>query len=495
MIKVQDPAKNLSSGGSVGIAVLIALLLSLLAACSFAPKYQRPLMPLPMHYKERDQWKPAQSSTALKKVNFWWQLFEDPVLNRLQKRLTGANQNLKVAFARYQEATAAVQVARSAYYPTLLGIANANKQRTSKTVANPNPVATFSDFLLGGNLSYEVDLWGRIRNTVAASESSAEASAADLAAVALSLHAELASDYFSLRGNEAAQRVLDKTVRAYQKALELIRQRYRGGIAAIADVEQAITQLETAKTMAANLHLEHAQLDHAIAVLVGEVPANFNLAASKAKRRWIELGPKLPSTLLERRPDIAAAEQRVKAANAEIGVACAAFFPSIELTTVAGFESQVLGKLISAPSLFWSLGAVNALSVTQPLATQVIFDGGRLRGLLNTAKASYYETVATYRQTVLTAFQEVEDGLAGLHWLDEENRTQEAGTLAAERALDQARKRYFGGITNYLDVIVNENIALSAELSLVNLQTRRQLASLQLIKALGGGWSCCSQCC
>jgi NodT family efflux transporter outer membrane factor (OMF) lipoprotein len=480
------------------IKALILLFISLLTACSFAPMYHRPLMPLPMHYKETDQWKPAQSAKILKKVDFWWELFEDPVLNELEQKLTGANQNLKVAYARYQEAIAAVQVERSAYYPTILGLANANRQKTSKTVANPLPVNHFSDFLVGTNFSYQLDLWGRIRNAVAASESRAEASAADLAGVALSMHAELASDYFALRGDEAAQRVLDKTVLAYQKALSLTQNRHKGGAAAIADVDQALAQLQRAKTLAADIRLQQAQLKHAIAVLLGEFPASFTMPPARKKLKLVSLAPELPSILLERRPDIAAAEQRVRAANAEIGVACAAFFPSIDLIAVAGFESRSLLKLFTAPSSFWSLGSINALSISQPLASVVFFDGGRLKGLLNSAKATYHETVASYRQTVLTAFQEVEDSLAAIRWLDQEYSTQRVGTAASLRALDQSRKRYVGGIVNYLDVVVNDNIALQAELDLVDIKTRRQLASVQLIKALGGGWSCsmkCFKCC
>jgi len=372
---------------------LLFLLSSLLAACSFAPKYQRPLMPLPMHYKETDQWRPAQSAAVLTKVDDWWQLYNDPVLNELEQKLTVANQDLKVAYARYQEARAAVQVASAAFFPTLLGVANASREQTSRHMANPNKLPRYNDFIVGDTLTYQLDLWGRIRNSVAASESGAKASAADLAAVALSLHAELASDYFALRGDEEAQRVLDRTVLAYQRALKLTRQRYEGGAAPVSDVDQAETQLENARSLAADMRLNRAQLEHAIAILVGEVPANFSMPKARVKLKLVALAPEIPSTLIERRPDIIAAEERVKAANAEIGVACAAFFPTINLVAVSGYESKSLANLISSPSSFWSLGAVNTLSLAQPLATVVLFDGGRLRGLLKAAKASYYETV------------------------------------------------------------------------------------------------------
>lgn len=470
-------------------SIILALFASLLMACSFAPHYERPAMPIPIHYKETKEWKQAKGySTPLKEEGSWWQIYGDPVLNELEDKLTCANQNLKVAFAHYQEARAVAQVTRSSFYPTLRNLTNADRQRTSLNVANPNTETRFSDFLTGVSLAYEVDLWGRVRNAVAASERLVDASAADLAAVALSMHAELAKDYFMLRGDEAAQRILDATVIAYQKALYITRKRYEGGAAPIIDVDQAITQLENAKTLATDMRLQRAQLEHAIAVLTGELPANFTMPQARSGMKLVAIAAELPSTLLERRPDIAAAEQRVQAANAEIGVACAAFFPQINLTSVIGFESQALANLISSPSLFWSLGPLNGLSIVQPLANLVLFDGGNLRGLLNKAKASYYETVAFYRQTVLTAFQEVEDYLIAIRRLDQENQSQRLATAAARRALVQAKDQYFGGITNYLNVIVNENLALQAELASVTIRTRRQVASVQLIKALGGGW-------
>jgi len=472
---------------------LFSLITSLLLGCSFAPKYQRPPMPIPVQYKETKGWKPGLGLAALNKAEHWWEVFDDPVLNDLENKLTVANQDLKAAFARFQEARAAVQVARSAYVPWLSGFTNANTQQTSKHVANPNNHRRYSDLLVGGDLRYELDVWGRIRNTVAASESTAEASASDLAALTLSMHAELAADYFRLRGDEAAQRVLDDTVVAYEKALYLTRKRYSGGAAPIADVDEAQAQLENAKTLASDMRLNRAQLEHAIAVLVGEIPANFTMPSAVRKMKLVSVDPELPSTLLERRPDIAAAEQRVQAANFEIGVACAAFFPTITLTAVGGVESRSLANLFTKPSIFWSLGPPNAI-FSQPLAKVLLYDGGYLSGLLKSAKASYYETVAQYRQTVLTAFQEVEDGLAAIRWLDKEEQSQIAATAAASRALKQANDRYVGGITNYLDVIVYENLALQAELSLVDIRTRRQLASVQLIKSLGGGWNCPTKC-
>ncbi|KTC87935.1 MULTISPECIES: efflux transporter outer membrane subunit [Legionella] len=473
--------------------IFLGLIIHFLLACSFAPQYKRPPMPVPVHYKENKDWKPGAGLAALNKVGAWWLVFDDPVLNELENKLTFGNQDLKAVFARLQEARAAVQMARSAFVPTIRGIGNANTQQTSKHVANPNNIRRFSDLLVGTDLTYELDVWGRVRNSVASTERVAEASASDLAAATLSIRAELASDYFSLRGAEAAQRVLDDTVIAYQKALFLTRKRYTGGASPISDVDQAEEQLENAKTLASDTRLQQAQLQHAIAVLVGDIPANFNMPPEVTRMKLVSVDPELPSTLLERRPDVAAAEQRVQAANLEIGVARAAFFPQFTLSSIAGFESRSLANLFTKPSIFWSLGPPSGI-FANPLATVILYDGGYLEGLLKSATASYHETVALYRQTVLTAFQEVEDGLAAVRWLDREEHSQIAAAAAASRSLTQAKNRYVGGITNYLDVVVNENIALQAELALVNIRTRRQLASVQLIKALGGGWACSTQC-
>lgn len=474
--------------------LIIPIFSVFLIGCSFAPKYVRPPMPIPIEYKETKEWKKAKGFKPTAKGTRWWQMFNDPVLNELEEKVTCTNQNLKVAFARFQEARAVAQVARSAYYPTFLGVGNADRQQKSRNIANPSTDNFFSDFLTGVDISYEIDLWGRVRNSVAASESQLRASTADLAGVSLSMHAELALDYFALRGDEASQRVLDATVAAYEKGLYITRKRHDGGASPIADVDQAITQLENARTAATEMSLRRAQLEHAIAVLVGDIPANFKMPRAKTRMSLVSIAPELPSSLLERRPDIAAAEQRVQAANFEIGVACAAFYPQINFSSIAGVESGKLSNLLSEPSLFWSLGPISGLALVKPLASLVLFDGGRLRGLLNVAKASYHETVASYRQTVLTAFQEVEDNLVAIRRLDQENRSQTAATSAAKRALVQAIDRYRGGLTNYLDVVVSENLALQAELNSVDIRTRRQVASVLLIKALGGGWSCEPHC-
>jgi outer membrane protein TolC len=327
---------------------------------------------------------------------------------------------------------------------------------------------------------------------VAAARSEAKASAADMALINLSLHGELASNYFSWRRANAAQKVLDQTVIAYQKALYLTRKRYQGGAVAVMDVDEAENQLETAKTQAADIRLTSAQLEHAMAVLIGKPPAMFTLSKTAYKARLVTISPDLPSALLERRPDIAEAEQLVEAANYNIGVARAAYFPAFNLATAIGYDSGILGNLLKASSLSWSLGPTLSSpllnSGSSPEITQILIDGGRIAALSRQAQAQYYETVARYKQTVLTAYKDVEDSLAAVRQLDREIKTQYQATTAAKRALSQAMYRYKGGLTTYLDVVVIQTIALQTELSLIDIQMRRQVASVQLIKALGGGW-------
>lgn len=469
--------------------LFITSLTILFSACSLAPTYQRPELSIPPHYKESNKWIPANPTYSEKQRGPWWEIYHDPILNDLENRVTLANQNLKSALARYQEARAVLTVTKSAYFPTSNGIGNYAREQISGNVANKDKLSLFNDYLLGANISYEVDVWGRVRNAVANSRYLAQASAADLATISLSLHADLASSYFSIRETDAALKVVDAVVKAYEKALFLVRKRHQGGIAPEADVDEAVFQLQNAKTVAADIRLRRSQLEHAIAILVGEAPASFSLKPLRMNVKFISVAKTLPSSLLERRPDIASAERQVQAANANIGVARAAFFPQINLAGQLGFESALLGNLISAPSLFWSIGPVAASSLMPPIATVNIFDGGRLRGLLDQAKASYYETVANYRQTVLTALQEVEDNIAAMRQYEKEYHTQHAATLAAERALKQAMYRYKGGIITYLDVVIIQNQALQSELSLIDIRTKRHLASVQLIKALGGGWS------
>jgi len=360
---------------------------------------------------------------------------------------------------------------------------SATRQRVSQNTPNylPGYDPTFNNFDVEADLSYEIDLWGRVRNTVNAAKANQQASAADLAGVALALHAEMATDYYTLRSEDLEQVLLEKTVDDYSKSLELTQRLYKGGAAAVADVDQAQAQLETARTQAADIALQRAQTQHAIAVLVGENPTRFHLdprpLPDETAPPPIDLG--LPSTLLERRPDVAAAERRVAAANAQIGVARAAYFPVFSLAAATGFDSTRASTWLNAPSRLWSVGPAGLLTVS---------DAGRHRAESAQAHAQYDEQVADYRNTVLTAYQEVEDNLAALHRLEQESLSEAAAVTATGKALEQARYRYKAGLVTYLEVATTGTTALQAQLNRVNILNRRMDASVLLDKALGGGW-------
>jgi NodT family efflux transporter outer membrane factor (OMF) lipoprotein len=431
-----------------------------LVSCSLAPKYERPPLSIPTHYKEAGKWQRANPTYAVTDRGPWWKVYNDATLNELEERVTFANQNLKAAYARYQQACALAAVARADFFPTIVANAGITRYQNSSNTALDVP-STYDDFTIGPNLSYEIDVWGRVRNNVLAAQDRAKASAADWTAVDLSMHAELASDYFALRGDDQAQKILDDTVKAYTIAYKLNVRRHNGGVVSVADVYQAKAQLDSAKTLAADKRLKRAQLEHAIAALVGVVPAEFHLPLTTKPMKVVSIAPAFPCGLLQRRPDVASAVLRVQAANAQIGVARAGY------------------NLFSAPSLFWSLG---------PTAALTLIDGGRITAFVRLAKARYFESVANYRQTSLTAFQEVEDNLVAIHRLNQEMQTQAAAVAAAYKAQQQAEYRYKGGAINYLDVVFEQNIALQAALIDTDIKTRRQLASVQLIKAIGGGW-------
>jgi NodT family efflux transporter outer membrane factor (OMF) lipoprotein len=457
--------------------------LGVLAACSFAPTYRTPdsSPPAPV-YQEAGDWQQGQPLDSEPR-GAWWMLFHDEALDTLESKVDDTNQNLKAGFARLQEARAATRIARANLFPTLTAASSASRQRISQNspsyVKGSEPA--FNNFDLGADLSYEIDLWGRVRNTVNAAKANQQASAADLATLNLALHAELASDYYTLRSEDSEQVLFERTVEDYSKSLELTQSLYQGGAAAVADVDQAQAQLETARTQASDIALERAQTEHAIAVLIGENPSRFRLdsnpLAVDAAPPPVDLG--LPSTLLERRPDVAAAERRVAAANAQIGVARAAYFPVFSLAAAAGLDSTSTSTWLTAPSRLWSVG---------PQGVLTLFDAGRHRAETAQARAQYDERVADYRNTVLTAYREVEDNLAALHRLEEESATELAAVTATAKALEQARYRYRAGLVTYLEVATTETTALQAQLSRVNILTRRMNASILLIKALGGGW-------
>ena len=461
----------------------IVPLVATLAACSFAPTYRTPDSPPPAPvYKEVGDWQQAEPLDNQAR-GAWWMLFQDPQLDALEAKVGSANQNLKAAFARLQEARAATRVTRADLFPALNAAASATRERVSQQSPTyaPGYEPTFNNFDLEADLSYEVDLWGRVRNTVNAAKATQQASAADLASLDLALHAELATDYFTLRSQDAEQVLLEKTVEDYSRSLQLTQHLYRSGAAAVADVDQAQAQLETARTQAADIALERAQTEHAIAVLIGENPSGYHLDSNPLPTDSAPppIDPGLPSTLLERRPDVAAAERRVAAANARIGVARAAYFPVFSLAAAAGFDSTNASTWLNAPSRIWSVGPEGVLTV---------FDAGRHRAQAAQAHAQYDEQVADYRNAVLTAYQEVEDNLAALHRLEQESISESAAVTATGKALEQAQYRYKAGLVTYLEVATTETTALQAQLSRVNIVNRRMDASVLLVKALGGGW-------
>jgi NodT family efflux transporter outer membrane factor (OMF) lipoprotein len=457
--------------------------LGILGGCSLAPTYRTPSSPAPADaYAESGDWREAQPLDNGAR-GAWWTLFHDPQLDALEVKVGNANQNVQAAFARLQEARAATRIARADLFPTLNAGSSATRQRVSQNspayLPGNNP--TFNNFDLEADLSYEVDLWGRVRSALNAAKANQQASAADLAALDLAQHAELATDYYTLRSEDAEQVLLENTVDDYAKSLDLTEHLYQGGAAAVADVDQAQAQLEGARTLAADIALQRAQTEHAIAVLIGENPSRFHLAPNPLPQDTapppIDVG--LPSTLLERRPDVAAAERRVAAANAQIGVARAAYFPVFSLAAATGFDSTHASTWLNAPSRLWSVGPAGLLTV---------FDAGRHRAQSAQAHAQYDEQVADYRNTVLVAYQEVEDNLAALHRLDQEGLSEAAAVTATGKALEQARYRYRAGLVTYLEVATTETIALQAQLSRVNILNRHMDATVLLVKALGGGW-------
>jgi NodT family efflux transporter outer membrane factor (OMF) lipoprotein len=411
-------------------------------------------------------------------------MFQDPELDALETQVSAANQSLKAAFARLEEARAQTRGARAAWFPTLTAQASATRGEASVHSANytPGRSRTGNSFVVSGDLTYEVDVFGRIRSTVAGARASEQASAGDLATLDLALHAELASDYFVLRGLDIEQRLLDRTVADYVRALQLTQNLFRGGAAAIADVQQAQAQLETARTQAEDTRLRRAQTEHAIAVLVGQEASGFSVSAraEDSFRTLPDVAVGLPSQLLERRPDVAAAERRVAAANAGIGVARAAYFPVFNLFAAAGSQGTTSANWLTAPSQFWSVG---------PQALLTVFDGGLHRAQSAAAHATYDEQVANYRGTVLGAFQDVEDNLAALRQLQLQSVSQAAAVTATQGALDQANLRYKGGIVTYLEVVSSENAALAARLAAADIEIRRATATVLLVKALGGDWN------
>ena len=477
--------------GPLPLACLVCLVLTS-TACTVGPKYQRPEARVPTAYKElppasfkaADGWKVAQPNDEAPRGK-WWEVFQDPELNALEEQVDISNQTLAIAEAQLRGARAAIGVARAALFPTVTGTASAigahqSENRPGVTDASR---ATRDDYLLSLEASYEFDVWGRIRRSVEASTASAQASAADLETARLSIHAELAGNYFALRGLDAQRQLLEFAITAFERALELTTNRYNAGIASQIEVLQARTQLENTRAQAIEVGVQRALFEHAIAILLGKPPADFSLPPSPITVLPPAIPIGLPSELLERRPDIAAAERRVAAANAQIGIAQAAFYPTVTLRSIVGLESSSLTNLFSWPSALWSLGAS---------VVEIVFDGGRRHAVTEQTRAAYDATVAIYRQTVLTAFQGVEDTLSTLRILEEQAVQQAKAVQAAEAALLLAINRYKGGISTYLEVVVVQSAALTAQRVALDLFTRRMTATVLLIRALGGMWEASS---
>jgi len=462
-----------------GMAVLASIVLW--CGCNFAPKYSPPVVPAPKAFKETNGWKMAQPKDDVIRGK-WWEMFGDTQLNTYEDQVCISNQNLAAAFANFLAARAIVEEARSQYYPTVSANPSATRSRQSGSVstsATHGSGSTATLYSLPLNASWEPDLWGTIRNTVRADIYNAQASAATLENMRLTAQADLAVDYYQLCGQDALKQVLDDTVVAYQKYADLTRTLYQAGIDSDEDVAAAETQLATAQAQASNLGILRAQYEHAIALLLGQTASTFSIAIQTLNSNPPVIPLGLPSKLLERRPDVAAAERTVASANAQIGVARAAFFPTLTLSGSGGFESTSIGNLLSGPSGMWSIGAGLA---------QTVFDGGLRSATVAQYRAQYESTVANYRQTVLTAFQQVEDNLAALRILSTERQQQNNAVQAARRTLTLSTNRYQLGIDSYLNVIVAQTTLLSNEQTAVNLQVQQMTASVQLVLALGGGW-------
>lgn len=415
----------------------------------------------------------------------WWQAFGDPTLDGLERQLTESNPDLQAAVARFEQARGVAIQARSQIFPTLDADVSARRGKASGNTVLARALGggtarVQNDFVAGLNLSWEVDLFGRLRNAAAAAGAQAQASAADLAAVELSLQAEVATDYFSLRGDDTTIQLLQDTIEVYDRAYELTRNRYQEGISAATDVDQADTLRQNARSQLAAVNLERAQLEHAIAVLLGEVPSGFTLEPGSLAGTPPPVDAGLPSKLLERRPDVGRAERAMAAANAQIGVAKAAWFPVFSLSGSGGFESLLSASWFNAPSHFWSVG---------PSATVPLLDAGARYGLNKQARAQYEEAAATYRKTTLTAYQEVEDNLAGLRHLAEQRKADEAAASSAQSSAYHADQRYEQGVADYVEVTTTHTAALNAQRDTISVRVAQMNAAVGLVRATGGGWT------
>lgn len=466
-------------------AVATALLCSaMLTACAVGPDYSRPTVAVPATFKEAAPgWKVAEPSDQRDRGD-WWLVFNDDTLNGLEAKVNVSNQTIAGFEAAYRQAHALVAEARAAFFPTLGISASATRSGSGRSSfvsssGTVNSTGVSNNYALQGDASWELDVWGKVRREYASEKAGQQAAVADIANARLSAQATLAQDYFQLRALDATQKLLDDTVAADQKSLDLTKNRYSQGVAARSDVLQAQTQLQSAQSSAVNNGIARAQFEHAIAVLVGEPASSFSIAVAPLTAEPPAVPVQLPTTLLERRPDVAAAERRAAAANEQIGVAVAAYFPTISLSATGGFQSSFFGDLLTAPSRFWTLG---------PQLAETIFDAGLRGAQTDAARATYDQQVANYRQTVLTAFQDVEDNLVSLRVLEQQIVIQQQAVESARQALDIVTNQYKAGTTTYLEVIISQTAAYNAEQTLANIAGQRMVSAVGLIKALGGGW-------
>ena len=471
------------SVSSVVNAFAVAPALLVLAACTVGPNYVRPTADTPAAFKEMEGWKKAQPRDQELRGK-WWEAFNDPLLNDLEGQVSVSNQNLAQAAAQFRQARALVQSARAGYLPTVSGGASVTRGQSSSTLGSPNQTqgsrSPSTSYSLSADAVWEADLWGRVRRTVESNQAAAQASAADLEALRLSVQADLAQNYFQLRALDAQKQLFDDTIAAYQRSLTLTQNQYAAGVVAKVDVIQAQTQLRTTQAQALDIGVQRAQLEHAIALLIGKPASTYSLAVAPFTANPPVLPVGMPASLLERRPDIAAAERRMAAANAQIGAAEAAYYPSLTLSASGGFQSSSFSNWLTAPSRFWSLG---------PALAQTLFDGGLRRAQTDQAIAAYDANVAGYRQTVLTGFKEVEDNLAALRILEEEAAIQDEAVQNARQSVALTTNQYKAGIVSFLNVVTVQATALANERTAVDILNRRLAASVLLIKALGGGWT------
>ncbi|MCB5190580.1 efflux transporter outer membrane subunit [Methylobacillus arboreus] len=457
-------------------------LLALLGACSFAPELKLPEVPVAEAYKEVQPWVPAQPADQLPR-GAWWKLYGDEELNALQDKLITNNPNLAAAFAHYQQALAYSEQARAGLFPSLSANGQAGRNRVSENrpLVPPNAVIppTYSNYSIGLQANYELDLWGRVRNAVKAGVAEAIAAEADFESARLSLQAQLADNFIVLRGLDQQLHILEETVQANDKALSITRTRHDAGVVPGLDVSRAQTQLETTRSQLEQVKAQRAVVEHAIAALVGESPSSFSIASKETPVALPQIPLGVPSTLLQRRPDIAAAQRRVEAANASIGVAKTAYFPALSLSAAFGYQSVSTGNWLNAPSNFWSIG---------PGMVFQLFDGGRRKAQVAQAEAVLEEVGARYRNVVLEAFQQVEDNLARLNHYQTAANSERAAAEAAQKSMDFAMNRYREGAANYLEVTSAQTQALDTQRALLTLNVSQLRASVELIRALGGGW-------